>query len=49
MNDTAKLLEVLRIVDELNTYIKVLHADGKLNTQDARELLNYCKKANDVL
>lgn len=49
MTDLAKLLEVLRIVDELDTYIKVLHADNKLNTQDAKELLNYCKKANDIL
>lgn len=49
MTDLAKLLEVLRIVDELDTYIKVLYADHKLNQQDAQELLNYCKKANNIL
>ena len=48
-NYQAKLLEVLRIVDEMDTYIKVLYADGKLNLQDAYELLNYIKKANDTL
>lgn len=49
MNDIAKLLEVLRIIDELDTYIKVLAVDKKLNIHDANELLNYCKKANNVL
>lgn len=45
----AKLLEVLRIVDEMDTYIKILATDKKLNEQDANELLNYIRKINDIL
>lgn len=49
MNEQEKLLEVLRIVDEMDTYIKILFADHKINKQDAQELLNYIRKANEVL
>lgn len=49
MSDKEKLLQALRIIDEIDTWVRCLFADGKISEQDGNEILTYCKKANSLL
>ena len=49
MEDLAKLLAVLNIIDDMETYIKIIAIDYKIDIHEARELLNYIQKAKDIL
>lgn len=45
----AKLLNVLSIVDDIETYVKILAFDYKIDKHEAQELLNYTQRAKDIL